>query len=149
MIYTELTRKALMVAYKAHKDQLDKAGKPYIFHSYHLAEQMNDEYTCCTALLHDTVEDANVTIEAIRKMFPREVADAVELLTHDKHVPYMSYVKNLKSNPIAKKVKLADLKHNMDVSRYHSPAKKKKRFDIGLPPSINQHRIIYHDNANF
>ncbi|WP_317313521.1 HD domain-containing protein [Absicoccus porci] len=118
MIYTELTRKALMVAYKAHKNQLDKAGKPYIFHSYHLAEQMNDEYTCCTALLHDTVEDANVTIEAIRKMFPREVADAVELLTHDKHVPYMSYVKNLKSNPIAKKVKLADLKHNMDVSRF-------------------------------
>lgn len=118
MIYTELTRKALMIAYKAHKNQVDKAGKPYIFHPLHLAEQMDDEYTCCVALLHDTVEDTDVTMEALRELFPKDVADAIERLTHDKHVPYMEYIKKINEDPIAKKVKLADLKHNMDVHRF-------------------------------
>ena len=118
MIYTQLIRKALMIAYQAHKDQVDKAGKPYIFHPLHVAEQMDDEYTCCVALLHDTVEDTDVTIEDIRDLFPKEVADAIARLTHDKHVRYMEYVKKIKVDPIARKVKLADLKHNMDVHRF-------------------------------
>ena len=118
MIYTQLIRKALMIAYQAHKDQVDKAGKPYIFHPLHVAEQMDDEYTCCVALLHDTVEDTDVTIEDIRDLFPKEVADAIARLTHDKHVPYMEYVKKIKVDPLARKVNLADLKHNMDVHRF-------------------------------
>ena len=58
MIYTELVNKALNIAYEAHKNQKDKAGVPYIYHPYHLAEQMEDETQICVALLHNVVEDS-------------------------------------------------------------------------------------------
>lgn len=60
MIYTELTNKALTIAYRAHHGQLDKSGIPYIFHPVHLAEQMKDEISVCVALLHDVLEDTDV-----------------------------------------------------------------------------------------
>ena len=88
MIYTELTKKAMQLAYDAHHGQLDKSGVPYIFHPFHVAEQMNDEYTVCVALLHDIVEDTEVTIAELEKIFPPEVTEAVRLLTHDKELPY-------------------------------------------------------------
>ena len=117
MIYTPLTKKAMILAYDAHHGQVDKAGAPYIFHPFHLAEQMDDEFSCCVALLHDTVEDTNVTLEALAEDFPPEVVNAVALMTHAEGVDYFAYVRNLKSNPIARKVKLADLRHNTDLTR--------------------------------
>ena len=117
MVYTPLTLKAMDLAYAAHHGQRDKSGAPYIFHPIHLAEGMDDEYSCCVALLHDTVEDTYVTIEDIRREFPAEVADAVALMTHDKSVDYFDYVRAIARNPLAKKVKLADLAHNSDHSR--------------------------------
>lgn len=117
MIYTPLTLKAMRLAYAAHHGQVDKSGVPYIFHPAHLAESMDDEYSCCVALLHDTVEDTYVTIEDIRREFPKEVADAVALMTHDDSVDYFDYVRAIAKNPIAKKVKLADLAHNSDQGR--------------------------------
>ena len=117
MIYTSLTLKAMDLAYAAHQGQRDKSGAPYIFHPIHLAEQMDDEYSCCVALLHDTVEDTYVTIADIRREFPAEVADAVALMTHEEGVDYFDYVRAISKNPIARKVKLADLAHNSDQSR--------------------------------
>ena len=121
MIYTELTVKAMRLAYAAHHGQLDKAGAPYIFHPFHLAEQMDDEIACCAALLHDTVEDTAVTLEELRREFPPAVTDAVALLTHADGADYFDYVRALSVNPVARKVKLADLAHNSDISRM-SPA---------------------------
>ena len=121
MIYTEETKKALKLAFKAHKDQLDKGGLPYIYHPLHLAEQMKDEDTTVTALLHDIVEDTNYTMEDLRQMgFRESVCRALELLTHDESVPYMEYISKIKENPVAKAVKLADLQHNSDLSRLES-----------------------------
>ena len=118
MIYTELTQKALKISFAAHKDQVDKGGMPYVYHPFHLAEQMKDEYTTCVALLHDVVEDTHITVEYLKEQgFPSEVTDAVSLLTHDENEPYFKYISDIKSNPIAKAVKLADLKHNSDRSR--------------------------------
>ena len=118
MIYTAATKKALKLCFDAHKDQLDKSGMPYVFHPFHLAEQMTDEATTIVALLHDVVEDTNYTLNDLENMgFCKEVIDALALLTHDPDVPYMDYVLKIKDNPIAKAVKLADLKHNSDVSR--------------------------------
>lgn len=117
MIYTSMTNKAMRLAYRAHHGQLDYNGIPYIFHPFHLAEQMDDEVSCCVALLHDTVEDTDVTLDDLKAEFPSEVTDAVALLTHDKHLDYFEYVRAIKENPIAKKVKLADLSHNSDQSR--------------------------------
>ncbi len=117
MIYTHLTNEAMKIAYRAHHGQTDKGGIPYIFHPYHLAEQMTDEYTACVALLHDVVEDTDVTLEQLAEIFPKEVVDAVALMTRNDDTPYLDYVARIASNPIAKAVKLADLLHNSDKSR--------------------------------
>lgn len=118
MIYTPLTIRAMNIAYAAHHGQVDKAGVPYIFHPLHLAETMDDEISCCAALLHDTVEDTAVTLEDLAKEFPAEVVEAVHLLTHDPSENYLEYVRRIKGNSVAMKVKLADLAHNSDQSRF-------------------------------
>ena len=118
MVYTPMTKRALRIAFDAHKGQDDKSGLPYIFHPFHLAEQMDTEAAVCAALLHDVVEDSTLTLEDLRAAgFSDEVLDAVALLTRDKAVPYMTYIENLRQNPIATAVKLADLRHNSDLSR--------------------------------
>ena len=118
MIYTPMTKKALKLCYEAHKDQTDKSGMPYVFHPFHLAECMTDEETTVVALLHDVVEDTDTTLADLEAMgFSREVLDAISLMTHDPAVPYMDYVAKIKTNRIAKAVKLADLRHNSDTSR--------------------------------
>ena len=117
MLYTPLTAKAMKIAYSAHHGQVDKGGLPYIFHPYHLAEQMDDEISCCAALLHDVAEDTDITLEDLAKEFPEEVMDVLKLLTHPEDVPYFEYVQAIRQNPIAVKIKLADIAHNSDQSR--------------------------------
>ena len=118
MIYTSETKKALKLCFEAHKNQVDKSGMPYVFHPFHLAEQMQDETTTVVALLHDVVEDTDYTLQDLTdRGFSKEVTDALALLTHDKDVPYMDYVAAVKDNAVAKAVKLADLQHNADLSR--------------------------------
>lgn len=118
MLYTEKTKKALKLCFDAHKDQTDKSGLPYVFHPFHLAEQMETEDTTVAALLHDVVEDTDYTLEDLAAMgFGEPVIRALGLLTHDDSVEYMDYVRAIKEDPIAKAVKLADLRHNSDSSR--------------------------------
>ena len=118
MIYTDLTKKALKISFEAHKDQVDKSGIPYVYHPFHIAEQMKDEDTTIVALLHDVVEDADITLEQLRSIgFSDAVIEAIALMTHDKSVPYMDYVRNIAKNDIARAVKLEDLRHNSDLSR--------------------------------
>lgn len=119
MIYTVTTKKALKLCFDAHKNQVDKSGMPYVFHPFHLAEQMMDENTTVVALLHDVIEDTDYTIEDLKNVgFNETVLEAISLMTHSKDVPYMDCVAEIKKNPIAKAVKLADLKHNSDLSRH-------------------------------
>ena len=118
MIYTPMTKKALKLCFDAHRDQLDKSGMPYVFHPFHLAEQMDSEASVILALLHDVVEDTPTTQEDLRRMgFPENVLEALALLTHDEAMPYMEYVALIAQNPLARQVKLADLRHNSDLSR--------------------------------
>ena len=118
MIYTELTKKAMKLCYEAHHGQVDKTGLPYVFHPYHLAEQMTDELTTVCALLHDVVEDTAYTFDDLMRMgFPDRVIEVLKLLTHEDGVPYMEYVRRLSSDPAARSVKLADLMHNSDLTR--------------------------------
>lgn len=118
MIYTPLTNRALRISYDAHTGQVDKCGTPYVFHPYHVAEQMEDEVTACVALLHDVAEDTDVTLSDLAREFPAEVIEALRLLTHQPGVPYLDYVRSLATNPVACAVKRADLRHNMDETRY-------------------------------
>ena len=117
MIYTPLTKKAIQIAYAAHHGQVDKGGMPYICHPLHLAESMDDEISCCAALLHDVAEDTEITLDDLAAEFPAEVLEVLKLLTHEKGTDYFDYVRNIRQNPIAVKVKLADLAHNSDQSR--------------------------------
>ena len=118
MIYTDLTKKALRLCFDAHKEQTDKTGLPYVFHPFHLAEQMTDEISTVCALLHDVIEDTSLTPADLAKMgFPPRVLEVLQLLTHDPAIPYFDYVAALSSDPVAKAVKLADLRHNSDLSR--------------------------------
>lgn len=118
MVYTQMTMKALKFAYNAHSEQVDLNDIPYIFHPYHLAEQMDDEISCTVALLHDVVENTKITLEDLKPEFPHEVVEAVAILTHDESVNYFEYIKGIKVNPVALKVKLAGLAHNSDDSRW-------------------------------
>ena len=117
ILYTELTCKAMRIAYAAHHGQVDHNGIPYIFHPMHLAEAMDDEVSCCAALLHDVVEDTEITMDALAEEFPSEIIQVLKLLTHAEGTDYYDYVRAIKANPIAVKVKLADIAHNSDDSR--------------------------------
>lgn len=118
MIYTETIKKAMKIAYKAHNGQFDKSGVPYIYHPIHLAEQMTDEVTIITALLHDVIEDADYTIDDLcAEGIPEICLEALCLLTYKAQESYTQYIYNLKQNPISRIVKLADLKHNSDITR--------------------------------
>lgn len=118
MIYTDMTKKAIRLAFEAHAGQYDKSGLPYILHPIHLAEQMTDELSTVCAVLHDVVEDTPWTLEELRQEgFPEEVIQVLRLLTHCPSISYLEYIRQLSSNPTARKVKLADLRHNSDLSR--------------------------------
>lgn len=88
MIYTPMTKRALQLCFDAHKDQIDKSGLPYVFHPFHLAEQMQDADTTVAALLHDVVEDTRYTFNDLQAMeFPAHILEALKLLTHNDAVP--------------------------------------------------------------
>ncbi|MBE5937114.1 MAG: bifunctional (p)ppGpp synthetase/guanosine-3',5'-bis(diphosphate) 3'-pyrophosphohydrolase [Lachnospiraceae bacterium] len=116
MVYTPLVNKAIKIAYSAHENQKDAAGIPYILHPIHLAEQMNNETRTCIALLHDVVEDTDVTLEELEKEFPPEITDAIRLLTHTNE-DYYEYVEKICTSLDACFVKVADIIHNMDETR--------------------------------
>lgn len=118
MIYTPMTKKAIKIMYEKHKNQVDKAGMPYVLHPLHVAENMKDELRTTVALLHDVVEDTDMTIEHLSILgFPEEVIKALELLTHNEEVDYFDYIKKIGTNEIATDVKIADLEHNSDLTR--------------------------------
>jgi (p)ppGpp synthase/HD superfamily hydrolase len=114
----ELLYKALMIATKAHAGQKDKAGVDYIYHPLYVALQMDTVTEKIVGLLHDVVEDSDITLDYLTaEGFDHEVIDALELLTHQKGQSYFDYIRKLSNNPIAKKVKAVDLQHNSDISR--------------------------------
>ena len=118
MIYSELTKTAATICVSAHAGQSDRGGYPYCMHPIHLAEQMSDEESCAAALLHDVIEDCGYTFDQLREAGITEpVIQALRLLTHDPSVDYMVYVEAISHNPIARKVKMADLRHNLEPSR--------------------------------
>ena len=125
MIYTPMTKKAMKLMFEKHKEQKDKSDIPYVFHPFHVAESMDDENSTIVALLHDIVEDTDVSIQDLKNMgFDSEITDALQIMTHDKSIDYFEYIKTIETNPIARKVKLSDLKHNSDITRLNEVTEK-------------------------
>ena len=133
-----MTKKALKLSFEAHKNQIDKSGIPYVYHPFHIAEQMNDENTTIVALLHDVVEDTDIGFNELTEMgFSNEIIEALKLLTHDDSVPYEQYIDMIKNNDIAKAVKLADLRHNSDLTRLDNVDEKALKRAEKYKKSIN------------
>lgn len=120
-------RRAYRTALEAHCGQVDKSGADYINHPLTVAAQVSDDVSAIiVALLHDTVEDTALTLDELREKIPLtdDEAAALSLLTHDEKIPYLDYVAAIKSNELARRVKVADLKHNSDLSRINNPSPK-------------------------
>ena len=108
--------KAIAIAVKAHAGQTRRNGTPYILHPLRVMLRTTAEDVMTVAVLHDVVEDTDVTLEDLKKEgFSVEVLEALALLTHDDETPYPDYVKALSQNAIARKVKLSDLMDNMNL----------------------------------
>ena len=121
---TDRVAAAFSIACRAHEGQSDKAGRTYVTHPITVASNVgHDEDAIIVALLHDVVEDGGVSLDDIREEFGDTVADAVGLLTHDKSMTYGEYIDRIATsgNMLAIRVKIADLAHNMCVSRIDKP----------------------------
>ena len=103
MLYTPLTKKAIVLAFNAHINQTDKSGLPYIFHPWEVANQLNDEACVCVALLHDIIEDTNITYDDLRKEgFNEEIIEGIKGVTKQENEDYMDFVTRAKSNNISR-----------------------------------------------
>jgi len=111
----------------AFANKTDKAGKPYILHCLRVMNNLHsdDEELNMIAVGHDLIEDTGMSIWDLKmKGFSKRVCDGIEILTHDKSMPYDDYIKRIAFNPDAVKVKLADLKDNSDITRLKGLSKK-------------------------
>lgn len=115
---------ALSVAKKAHAGQVDKAGEDYIKHPIAVSEKVKSEDEKIVALLHDTLEDTDLEYILIEDLFGETIADSVLTMTHKDEEEYFDYILRVKQNPIARAVKIADLTHNMDLTRIPNPTEK-------------------------
>lgn len=133
-----MLQKSLNLAIQAHSKQIDKGGSSYINHPIYLALQMDNDEEKSVALLHDVVEDTYVTLQDIEDSISPNISYIVNILTHKENETYFEYISRIKNsaNPIAIKVKVADLKHNMDLSRINNPTEKDlsriKRYEKAL-----------------
>lgn len=109
---------ALLIAAQAHAGQVDKNGVSYILHPLAVAAQLNTLELKTIAILHDTIEDTEVTAEYLLEQgIPQELIEVVQLLTKPEDEEYESYLRRVRENPLAKQVKLADLAHNTSPER--------------------------------
>lgn len=113
MVYSNLVYEAMNLCFKAHLNQYDKSGAPYVFHPFYLASKLDKEDEVVVALLHDVLEDSDYLIDH----FPSHIIEAVKCMTHLDGEDYFTYIYRIKENELAKRVKIEDLKHNSDLSR--------------------------------
>ena len=110
--------KALFLCISKHIKQKDKAGKCYIFHPLKVMSRVKGYKCKIVALLHDIVEDTDCTREDLKKYgLTNEIITAIDCLTKNKNLEYQEYIDKIKNCEIARKVKIEDLKHNMDLKR--------------------------------
>lgn len=125
IMFNKLLDLAIKVASEAHSGQLDKGGNPYILHPMAVANSVESTEEKIVAYLHDVVEDTNITLEDLKNMgFTHRIVNSIRILTKSKDVSYEDYLKSVKMDSNAWRVKMADIKHNMDLSRIPNPTEK-------------------------
>lgn len=120
-----MLNKAIEIANRAHAGQVDKAGRSYILHPLRVMLSLDNEMEMICAVLHDVVEDSDITLEDLRKEgFSEEVIQVLDCLTKREGETYDGFIERVLVNKTARKVKLADLRDNMDLSRIKDPTEK-------------------------
>lgn len=137
---------AIKLATEAHKGQVDKGGHDYIGHPLRVMNSVTHETDKIVAVLHDVVEDTPVSLSALQIVFNSEIIDAIHYMTRSESATWKSYIEGVMSNKIATRVKIADLKDNLDLTRLRSM----KDIDIN---SLNMylstyHKLIKHEREN-
>lgn len=123
-----LLERAIAIALESHQGQIDKAGKAYILHPLRVMLAMKSEEEMIVAVLHDAVEDSNVTLEDLKLLdFSAEIIDAIACIAKKSGGPYFDYIQRIKKNSLASRVKIADLRDNMNLQRIPNP--KQEDFD--------------------
>ena len=113
--------KALLIATQGHLGQTDRFGNPYIYHPLRIMMSMNTEEEQIVAILHDIIEDTEMTLEDLEEEgFSKKIVKAIDLLTRypEEGQTYAEYIDRMKGNDLAIKIKLGDLKDNMDPNRF-------------------------------
>ena len=134
--------RAIVIAAKAHEGQFDKGGAPYILHPLHVMLNFSTNEERITAVLHDVVEDSRITLENLRSEgFSESIIEAIDAVTIRLGEAYESFVQRAASNPIGRKVKLADLQHNCDLSRIPNPTasdyERSKKYSLAIETILN------------
>ncbi|MEG4987845.1 GTP pyrophosphokinase [Microcoleus sp. BR0-C5] len=120
--YESLLQRAIAIAAKAHEGQVDKAGNPYLDHPLFVMENVHSLEQKIVAVLHDAVEDSELTLEQLRSEgFPEVLVSAIAAITKIEGEPYAAYLERVIANPIALRVKIADVTHNLDIRRIANP----------------------------
>ncbi len=109
---------AILLATRAHRGQRDRGGAPYIYHSLRVMLAVETEAERFVAVLHDVIEDSDFSLEDLRAHgYDEAIVEAVDCLTRREGEPYQALIERIKTNPLARRVKLADLADNMDLRR--------------------------------
>lgn len=119
MLITSRTILAANYAYHAHDGQSTRSGMPYITHPFAVAENMTSESDTVLALLHDILEDCNISIDEVVesvKLSEKE-KNVLDILTHKDNMSYEEYIYDVSKSAQATRIKIADLRHNMDLLR--------------------------------
>lgn len=122
MIYNDKMRQieaAICLATEAHAGAVDKVGEPYILHPIRVMLLVSSERVKIVAMLHDVIEDSHYTAEDLRKQFDDEIVDAVVALSKVKGESYEEYLHRVKANPMAREVKIADIRDNASPIRLY------------------------------
>ena len=125
MNFDKLREKAMQIAIKVHNGQVDKGGNDYINHPIRVSENCSLDEEKIVALLHDTIEDGDITADyLIMQGFPHDIVDAVLSVSRNKDEGYFDFILRCKANPIGRRVKISDLKDNMDITRLNELTEK-------------------------
>ncbi|WP_010473189.1 hypothetical protein [Acaryochloris sp. CCMEE 5410] len=125
MAIAMVSNRPVAIATQSHTDQVDKAGQPYIDHPLRVMEAGNTLPEKIVGVLHDAVEDSDLTLEDLAEAgFPEEILAAIDAMTKREHESYDTYLERVMGNAIALRVKIADMTDNMDISRISHPTEK-------------------------
>ncbi len=134
-----LIEKALAIALEAHKGQVDKAGKPYILHPLRLMTGLEDEIEMIAALLHDVIEDSDITAEDLKRAgIPEEVIEIIGYLTKQTGEDYDDFIERISNHRKASRVKIKDIEDNMDISRLETIG------EVDLARLAKYHKAVKH-----